>query len=527
MKVYGRENCVNDSEKLFFDWLQNLDESKLKYKLSFAVASVRPDNPYGPDIEIDFVLVGEAGILAIEVKGGILSIKDGEWYQYQKPIRDPFAQVSSNYYALMDFLIAKRAIRSAHGYFACAFPAMAIDKPMSNIYPNLLYLDKRFEQAPELFIDDIFDYSYKKYGKKTLTYVEIENIKKLLAPDYDFYVRDMARYTDDTVIKLSSEQSVLLDNLSLVKRMVINGPPGSGKTILATELLLQKEKKKVKAIYICYNKTLRNKVEYDIYAKLGHSPEYVSVQTIEDVKRLDPDLFDFVILDEAQDYLSNDEFDYIDKILKKGLEIGEFRIFISLDQDIFKHIDYLYFAQLIKNENIAFCMLKHNYRNTANIINYAKKITSIDPGEVYGNPVGLEVVTHSIPYDGLTPDFDEYTKQINNTINALLDEGFEPRDIAILTANQLQRSSLSDTRMPKIKIKHGIKLVRPQDVDWSKDLNAQGIIYGSPWILKGIDAKVVVCLDYYDPERQKESAFVAFTRARSRLIVFAGNKVDI
>lgn len=527
MKVYGRENCQSEAERTFFDWLQNeLDTSKLKHKLSFAVASVRPDNPHGPDIELDFVLVGEAGVLPIEVKGGIISVNEGEWSQYHEPMSDPFIQASNSYYALQKFLIKKSACKGMVGYFACAFPDMALSEPMSQLYSDALYIDKRFKQAPESYIDTIFEYSYGKFGKKSLTKLEIENIRNILVPNYDRYIRDMANYTDEAVIKLSSEQSIFLESLSGVNRIIIEGPPGSGKTVLAIEMLAQKESQKVKTIYVCYNKALRNKVEHDVAVRVGHKPEFLSIMTLEDTKKLGRDTFDFAILDEAQDFLNNEAFDYIDNILVNGLENGRFRIFMSIDQNIFEQqIDMMYLIELYKSDRVVFCNLKYNYRNSSNIIEAVERLTKLSPGKVHGNPTGLDVEVLQIPYDGVGVDFEEYTKNINRTLNALIDEGFKPEDMMLMTTSNLGRSSLSDSHIRNIKLKNGFKLIKSQDVDWSKDLNSQGVPYGSSWTLKGIDSKIVVCLDYYDPDKQQASALVALTRARSRLIVFVGKHI--
>ena len=181
---------------------------------------------------------------------------------------------------------------------------------------------------------------------------------------------------------------------------------------------------------------------------------------------------------------------------------------------------------LIARETVVPYHLKYNYRNTANIINITKKLTKLNPGEVHGNPKGLGIEMFRIPYSEKSPDFDKYAAQISKVINSLFEEGFEPKDIMIITLNALQRSTLSDKNVSKIKIKNGIKLAVPQNIDWSKDLNSQGIMYGSPYILKGIDSRVVVCVDYYDADKQKE-ALVSLTRARSRLIIFTGKSIKV
>ncbi len=529
MKVYGRENCRAESEKTFFDWLAKTDTSRLKNNIDFAVASVRPENPRGSDVEVDFVLVGEAGILTIEVKGGIISIDtEGVWLQNGRKMKeDPFVQSMDNFYALMDYLLDNKIITTKNGYYACAFPSMAINEPLSKSYPSLLYLDKHFELAPENFIDGIFEYNYQKHGNRKLTQLEVQNIKKLLVPTYDYYIRDMATYSDDAIFKLSGEQIAAIEGLCDVKRLVIDGPPGSGKTVIAIEVLLQNQKRNIKTLFVCYNKALKNKVENDVFNRLDNSTKFIDVKTMEDVsKSTGKDIYDFVVLDETQDYLDIENFEHIDRILIDGLDNGSFRILLDEQQDVFNRIDADYLNGLVSKDTVATYHLINNYRNSENIINITKKLTKLNPGKLHANPKGLEVEINRIPYTGQAPNFPEYSKNISKTINSLLDQGFEPKDIMVLTVNSLGRSTLSESHIKSIRLKNGVKFAVPQNVDWSKDLSKQGILYGSPYILKGIDSKVVVCLDYYDQDKQKE-ALVCMTRARSKLILFVGKNIKI
>lgn len=525
MKVYGKENCRAPSELTFYDWLSKVNTNKLKHKVSFGVASVRPERKSGPDVEVDFVLIGEAGVLAIEVKGGIITIdSEGTWQQNNREISNPFIQSMDNFHSLMDYLVAHKALRSKTGYYACAFPDMAINEPMTKSYPSTMYIDNRFAVSPEVFIDGLYEYNHEKHGVKKVTPAEADNIKKLLVPNYEYYVRDMATYTDDAIMKLSEEQVIAIEGLRDVKRLIIDGPPGSGKTVVALEILAMKELEGVKTLYVCYNKALRNKIEVDITKKIGSEPNHVLIRTMEEVKKLGTNLFELAVLDETQDYLDIDNFEHIDRVLEGGVDKGLLRIFIDTNQDIFNHTDQDYLNGLISRDTVVPYHLKYNYRNTSNIINVTKQLTNLNPGEIHGNPVGLDVGLVRIPYADIQPDFDQYAKLISIVVNSLLDGGFEPKDIMIITLNPLQRSALSDSYRTNIKIKNGVKLAVPQNINWSKDLNAQGILYGSPYILKGLDSRVVVCLDFYDPTKQKE-ALVSLTRARSKLIIFVGNKI--
>ena len=45
--------------------------------------------------EIDILLVSRhMGVFVLEVKGGLISRRDGQWYSYNKKIKDPLAQAT-------------------------------------------------------------------------------------------------------------------------------------------------------------------------------------------------------------------------------------------------------------------------------------------------------------------------------------------------------------------------------------------------------------------------------------------------
>src|SRR5713226_5644029 len=79
------------------------------------------------DDEIDFVVVHpQAGILVLEVKGGLVKYDpgSGRWYSQSSPIRDPFDQATDAKYALVRWLSAQPGWRTDWGPFghAVIFP---------------------------------------------------------------------------------------------------------------------------------------------------------------------------------------------------------------------------------------------------------------------------------------------------------------------------------------------------------------------------------------------------------------------
>ena len=82
------------------------------------------------DGEIDFLLYHpQKGILILEVKGGAVSCRNGQWYQEDRPM-DPVGQARKNKYAVMallrEGLNQEIPLKFAH---AVCFPSCGVQMP--------------------------------------------------------------------------------------------------------------------------------------------------------------------------------------------------------------------------------------------------------------------------------------------------------------------------------------------------------------------------------------------------------------
>jgi hypothetical protein len=232
-----------------------------------------------------------------------------------------------------------------------------------------------------------------------------------------------------------------------------------------------------------------------------------------------------LVADEAQDYLNNENFMAIFELINGGFDNGRYRIFYDASQDLKGSIDYEFFEEIMKKDDVIPYHLKYNYRNTRNIINYAYLITLRNAGEIKNNPEGSVPDFQSIPYLDIKShkvDWRKYAKELSNKINNLLDEGFTAKDILIITVQARNKSIISERDIELIRIKNGIKLIHCTDVDFAIDINAQGIQYGSVYELKGMDAKVAIVVDLFEFDNDAQ-ALVAITRGRSQVIMYLGD----
>ena len=103
---YMGEEIKSNAERKMYDVLQEMD-LKNAYVLHSLGLPRHRSKIYG---EIDFVVVCERGVACLEIKGGRVECRDGQWTfidrygtERQKP-EGPFAQVTGNMFSLRDVL---------------------------------------------------------------------------------------------------------------------------------------------------------------------------------------------------------------------------------------------------------------------------------------------------------------------------------------------------------------------------------------------------------------------------------------
>ena len=183
-----------------------------------------------------------------------------------------------------------------------------------------------------------------------------------LRGDFDLIPR-MSTVLDDAneqLLKLTEEQFVVLDMLGGTDTVLIEGPAGSGKTVLAAEAVRRAARSGHRVLFTCYNKLLAERLKYSLgdefntnslevctlhglFTKMiGRSaiveelderkqevgkqklfdqltPEYALFAAMEEVIPR----FDVLVVDEAQDVLTPNTVEVLSEIVKGGI-VGSF-----------------------------------------------------------------------------------------------------------------------------------------------------------------------------------------------------------
>lgn len=227
---------------------------------SVAWQSVRDGRP--GDGEADFVLIHPSrGVLVIEVKGGGVRIEGGQWITQgadgTHPIKDPFEQATSSKHALIRYLRENHLdigmIPAGH---AVAFPDLASIDRLGPAAPPAVVITRSELDDIEQTIEELsrhWDLSGWKVSEK-----EAEGLVALLAPTT--HVRrllvDEVAEVNARLMALTDQQVAILRAMRRIRRAIVEGGAGTGKTVLATERARMLAAENFRVLLTCFNRPL-------------------------------------------------------------------------------------------------------------------------------------------------------------------------------------------------------------------------------------------------------------------------------
>ena len=321
--------------------------------------------------QIDFLILCKYGLLVLEVKGGPISTKDNTFFygkNFETPIKqNPFKQAEGYKYTLKDNILNN--LKACFFCEASAFPH--VDYPFDSklIDDKLLWTSfnsKDYDGSIEKFLLNVFEYSKNKHKKHFRNYNEVSPkqyvaIKKILSP----IIGDRNQLnTINTLEWLGIQNTEILDGLYKNPRIMIEGPPGCGKTTIAKAFIDKQHNKN--GIYLCWNnllmhytksliteRQLSSNIEVTTFFRFfqKHNPSIDfkelssmsedqfydlvknTIQRLENNNKLKP--YDFIVIDEAQDLLDRGLDLFINKFSgfnEQGLLNGNSLVLFDIDQ---------------------------------------------------------------------------------------------------------------------------------------------------------------------------------------------------
>lgn len=219
------------------------------------------------DGEIDFVLCHpEQGIVCLEVKGGDIECRYGEWFRTidgkHTRVKDPFAQVTDHKYALgaqIDRLDGWRA-KDLVLVHAVGFPDIPVHSlALGTDAPPEIVIDRHGFTDPAAALDRVLAFHRGAREKRRPPGPDgAAMLRDLLAPTVQIAVPLAAAFhaEDDALVELTRGQSMLLSRMTRNARMAIHGCAGSGKTMLAVEHARRLADDGRDVLFVCFNKAL-------------------------------------------------------------------------------------------------------------------------------------------------------------------------------------------------------------------------------------------------------------------------------
>ncbi len=441
--------------------------------------------------EIDYVIImPKVGVLTVEVKACKTLLFDPKlakpWKigskDYEK--RGPFKQAEDNSRSLKEFFHEEYPVLKKVLFWHTVVFTEIDFKTEQNIawnrweYINSSELDKaKDNEYLELFENVI--YSTLKntpagnyFTEKTPTYNQVTLLKNL-RKKIEIYQEPKKRIEKNNIElnKVFNEnQANILRQLNRNKKCIIEGPAGTGKTMLAIEMAKRNALQGKKTLFICFNTYFGNylkKIEKEInesvgcegqekiiyfytanslYAKIVNEIDtpikFLKTKVFEKLLNNEVASFlerscDNLIIDEFQDLLKREDIEILDLFFEKGLKNISYYLFGDFYYQDVQNFDKekMSIDNFTEDYPSTIFELNENCRNFPDVLDFSANLCGFNPYVKY-----LRSDKNTRPkIQNYKDDFDQLVK-IDNIIDNLVKENFQFSEIVLLSMKKYEDS---------------------------------------------------------------------------------------
>lgn len=485
------------------------------------------------DGECDFLVAHpNHGFLAIEVKGGGVSFDPAtdQWRSkdrngFEHKIKNPIDQARNAkhriLHALKESRWRSRRIHIAHGVIL----------PDAATPSGDLGADRKAELfcASKQFHTDLLGWISQrlKIGSRPRDCEPIGNdgilaLEQLLARPFtlSFRIGSFLAQADEELRYLETAQFHVLETIADLRRVLVSGGAGTGKTIVAIEASLRSAKSGRKTLLTCHSRPLATYLSRTISQEnltimsfhavcvwaaqnAGiHIPAHSDASNyfynelpnlLDQAMSVDPSLrWDTIVVDEGQDFAPH-WWLAVDSCLHDN---GYLRVFMDSNQAVYGSA-----GAGLRDLEVQPVRLSRNLRNTKTI-HAASMVHYSGPEIIPDGPDGQEVIW-------IEADEELKVRSAYAELRRLVfTEDVSPGDIAVLVNDSATRQEflalLADSRFA---------------VENAENMTPDGIVLDTVRRFKGLDRPAVLVISQGKDLGHRELAYVAFSRARAYLAV--------
>jgi hypothetical protein len=384
--------------------------------------------------EIDMILIiPKAGILFLEVKGVGVRRERGKWLYDDGRRSDagPFVQASSAMHSIRN-LLSKSLPESAGLMFfsAVVFPEFEFNLPAYPLeWHDWQVIDQRKLNSGNLanLFRGVLEKAHKhmaSVGKRWYdnersrpSTAMSEKLAAFLRPNFSFAPNDRSaiNFIEETIHSYTLEQLMVLDSFDDNERILVTGPAGTGKTVIAIEAFRRAVISGKKVLFLCFNRHLGNKIQKELdsfldeknatqnaqihtlhsyLVKVGNFkvpqnpestywnetlPEQALEAILED--RANKDVLvepDLLIVDEAQDLMLPSYLECLEAILGKELSKSKWLLLGDFKNQSIYDGDIKYFDEKCSNSFFRYTLTR-NCRNAGQVAGQIKLVFGVQP----------------------------------------------------------------------------------------------------------------------------------------------------
>ena len=543
------EDTKSYAEKVLYYLFRDMPETDDWHVLHSVRIARHPTQSQG---EADFVvIIPDHGTFILEVKGGGISYENGVWRSKNRDgnhiIKNPITEANTAMYAINEYIRKNSADKldlTLFG-FGVIFPDATVHNRLH--IPDL----DEYQIADADDLSDMKGYLLKlanfcrsrKTPNITIPHKQqTDALMALLRPSYDFKlsVSSQIHNVEQQIIVLTENQRAVFEGQLDNERCLTKGNAGTGKTVLAVESARFFAEQGKRVALFCFNRQLaawlqeymqsddnivcdalldymekavgnslpaeavENKTKNSRYYYEQQLPSLFSEYLIDS----QAELFDCIIIDEAQDLFKSGYLEALDLMVYGGLENGCWYFFMDAEQQnlYFSNLSPEKASEMLKEYHCFYARytLQDNCRNSQAIIEKVDEIfgthTRYRKMEEYGTDVTIRTYKKSRDQIDL----------LEHVISRLLEDGISPDDIVLLSAVKFENSVANELTSVEVSL--------------DRKRRKKKILFSTVHSFKGLESPVVILIDFdsLDYVNQKNLLYVGMTRARSALYMMIG-----